>query len=98
MPETPEEKKARHAAYWKANVRLIAVLLSIWGAVSLVGSVLLARPLNDAVSVGSAPGGFWLAQQGSIFTFVVLIAVYVFMMDRIDRAHHILDEDEDESP
>ena len=76
----------RHQEYWKKNVRLVAVLLSIWFLVSFGFGVLLVEPLNRLRIPGTGfKLGFWFAQQGSIYVFVVLIFVYVRMMNRIDR-------------
>ena len=61
--------------YWGANIRLIRTLLIIWAAVSLGCSILLVQPLNTII-LGKIPCGFWMAQQGSIFVFVILIFVY----------------------
>ena len=69
--------------YWRRNVRLKITLLSIWGVVSLVLAILLVNVLNEA-SIGGFPLGFWVAQQGSIFTFVILILVFARTMDRYD--------------
>jgi putative solute:sodium symporter small subunit len=76
-----EEDKRR---YWRANVRLVALLLTIWAVVGLGAGVLFADWLNQW-SLGGAPLGFWFAQQGSIFVFVVLVAVYAFVLNRWDR-------------
>jgi putative solute:sodium symporter small subunit len=75
-------------AYWKANMRLIAVLLGIWAMVSLGAGILLVRVLN-LLSFLSLPLGFWVAQQGAIFIFVVIIFYYARAMDRLDRQHHV---------
>jgi putative solute:sodium symporter small subunit len=71
------------ADYWRRNVRLKIVLLTIWAVVSIVLSILMINVLNEA-SVGGFPLGFWMAQQGSIFVFVVLIFVYAKTMGRYD--------------
>ena len=78
----------RQEAYWKKNTALIRNLLIIWALVSLVFSILLVQPLN-ALRIGSVPLGFWMAQQGSILTFVVLIFVYAFQMDKLDRKYGV---------
>jgi putative solute:sodium symporter small subunit len=70
-------------AYWKENLVIITVLLSIWFLVSYVCGILLANQL-DAYRLGGFPLGFWFANQGSLITFVVLIWVYVGLMDRLD--------------
>jgi putative solute:sodium symporter small subunit len=87
-PKTAEEVlrevEEKAQAYWRKNISLILVLLSIWALVSYVCGILLAVPLQD-VTIGSLPFGFWFAQQGSIITFMILILVYAVTMDRIDR-------------
>ncbi|REJ73576.1 MAG: DUF4212 domain-containing protein [Acidobacteria bacterium] len=75
-------------AYWRANLRLMAVLLAIWFTVSYGLGILLVEPLNQ-VRLGGFPLGFWFAQQGSIYVFVVLILVYAVAMDRLDRRHGV---------
>ena len=81
---------ASHQAYWRTNLRYVATLLSIWFAVSLLGSVLLVDAL-DTIQVFGFKLGFWLAQQGSIYTFVVLIFVYAWLMNRLDKRHGLDD-------
>jgi putative solute:sodium symporter small subunit len=75
-------------AYWRANLRLMAILLAIWALASFGFGIWLREPL-DAFSVAGAPLGFWFAQQGSIYVFVVLIFVYVLAMGRLDRRHDV---------
>jgi putative solute:sodium symporter small subunit len=74
--------------YWRANERLIRGLLVVWAAVSLGGAILFVEPLNR-FSIGSVPFGFWLAQQGAIYTFIALIFYYAWRMDRLDRQYHV---------
>ena len=76
------DDKAR--AYWRANLRTMAALLFIWFAVSFGAGVLFVDALNT-IQIGGFKLGFWFAQQGSIYVFLVLIAVYVFVMNRLDR-------------
>jgi putative solute:sodium symporter small subunit len=76
------EEKAQ--AYWKKNITLILSLLAVWALVSYVCGIFLAEPLRD-VTIGSLPFGFWFAQQGSILTFIVLIAIYAVTMDKVDK-------------
>ncbi len=85
---------AHRQAYWRRNLRLMAVLLSIWALVSFGAGILFVEPLNNIVIAGF-PLGFWFAQQGSILTFVGLIAVYVWRMDKLD-AEFGIDEYEQE--
>lgn len=81
-----EDLSARHAAYWRRNVRYVAILLAVWFLVSFGFGILLAEPLNQWRIPGTGfPVGFWFAQQGSIYVFVALIFVYVWLMNRLDR-------------
>jgi putative solute:sodium symporter small subunit len=75
-------------AYWKENLVIIAVLLGIWFLVSYVCGILIANQL-DTYSIGGFPLGFWFANQGSLVTFVVLIWVYVWLMDRLDIKYNV---------
>lgn len=81
-------------AYWKENIRTVLSLLSIWFLVSYGMGILLADEL-DRIQFFGFHLGFWMAQQGSIFTFVVLIFVYVYKMNRLDHKYRV-DEDRDD--
>lgn len=70
--------------YWKTNLRYVAILLTIWFTVSYGFGILLVEQLNT-IKVAGFPLGFWFAQQGSIYVFVILIFVYVWLMNRLDR-------------
>lgn len=78
----------KRQAYWRANTALIRNLLLVWALVSIGCSIVLVQPLNN-LRLGGLPVGFWMAQQGSIFIFVVLIFVYAVQMDKLDRQHDI---------
>ena len=78
-------------AYWKENLRLLITLLVIWFTVSFGFGILLVEQLNNIQLFGFKLG-FWFAQQGSIYVFVVLIFVYVFRMNAIDRAFGVHEE------
>ncbi|HKK94530.1 MAG TPA: DUF4212 domain-containing protein [Longimicrobiales bacterium] len=83
-------------AYWRINLRYLAVLLTIWFAVSYGAGILFVEQLNAFTLPGTSfPLGFWFAQQGSIYVFVALIFVYVVLMNRLDRRFEV-DEDEGE--
>lgn len=73
--------------YHRANRRLIMILLLFWGVVSLGCAVLFVVPLNK-ITLFEVPFGFWMAQQGSIFCFVVLIFIYAMRMDKLDHNYH----------
>lgn len=85
-PGVSGEQRERDLRYWRANLRIIVVLLSIWAFASLGCSVLFIDVLNR-VKFGQVPLGFWMAQQGTIYLFVVLIGIYVWLMDGLDREH-----------
>lgn len=70
--------------YWKRNLKYLYILLLIWGLASFGCGILFADYLNN-FSIGGFPLGFWFAQQGAIYIFVILIFVYVFLMNRLDR-------------
>lgn len=80
MPEIPN----RMSVYWKKNLRTLVILLSIWFLVSFGFGILLAEPLNQ-FKIGGYPLGFWFAQQGSIYVFIILIFVYVARMNKLDK-------------
>ncbi len=75
-------------AYWQKNLKLMAVLLSIWAVVSYGCSILFVEALN-AIKIGGFPLGFWFAQQGSIYVFVALIFIYYVKMQKIDAEHDV---------
>lgn len=79
------EENGRTRAYWRANLRILGVLLSIWFAASFLGGIFAVRWLNQ-FQIGGFPLGFWVAQQGAIVVFVLLILVYARWMDRVDRS------------
>ena len=77
--------------YWKRNLTYLAVLLSIWFLVSYGCGVLFADGLNT-IKIGGFKLGFWFAQQGSIYVFVILIFVYVQLMNKLDREYDVHEE------
>lgn len=87
-----ESREARSRAYWRANLKLSAALLAIWFVVSFGFGILLAEPLNRIDFFGM-PFGFWWAQQGSIYVFIVLIFVYAAAMRRLDRKYDVHEEE-----
>jgi len=84
QPPAPTDPKA----YWRANLKLIAVLLAVWALVSFGFGILLIEPLNK-IPLGGVKLGFWFANQGSIYVFVVLIFVYAKIMDRLDKKYGV---------
>ena len=70
--------------YWKKNLKYLSILLSIWFLVSFIFGILLVDELNT-IRLGGFKLGFWFAQQGSIYVFVILIFVYIRLMNRLDK-------------
>jgi len=86
MPSSHREPDDRRASrrYWRINLAYLGVLLSVWFTVSFGCGILFVDRLNH-YRIGGAKLGFWFAQQGSIYVFVLLIAIYVILMNRLDR-------------
>ena len=70
--------------YWKTNLKYLVVLLVIWFTVSFIFGILLVDQLNK-IRFGGFKLGFWFAQQGAIYVFVILIFVYIYLMNRLDK-------------
>ncbi|MFY0651577.1 MAG: DUF4212 domain-containing protein [Cyclobacteriaceae bacterium] len=77
--------------YWRKNIKYLVILLSIWALSSFGFGILLADALNT-IRIGGFKLGFWFAQQGSIYVFVILIFVYVRLMNKLDKEHGISEE------
>lgn len=73
--------------YWRKNLQYLVILLSIWFLVSYGFGILFVDQLNQ-ISFAGFQLGFWFAQQGSIYVFVLLIFVYVLLMNRLDAQFH----------
>lgn len=78
------DNQARMSAYWKKNLRTLVLLLLVWFLVSFGCGILFVDFLNT-FKVGGYPLGFWFAQQGSIYGFILLIFIYVIRMNKLDR-------------
>ncbi len=74
--------------YWKQNLKYLTILLSIWFLVSYVFGILLVEPLNT-IRLGGFKLGFWFAQQGAIYVFVILIFVYIRLMNKLDKKYNL---------
>ena len=75
----------KHAtAYWKINLKYLVILLSIWFLVSYGCGIMFKDYLNQ-FQIGGFKLGFWFAQQGAIYVFVILIFVYIYLMNRLDK-------------
>lgn len=80
------DKHQKATAYWKENLRYLVILLTIWFAVSYGAGILFKDALNQ-FKLGGFKLGFWFAQQGSIYVFVILIFVYVRLMNKLDKKY-----------
>ena len=79
---------SKNASYWSANLRLVGLCLVIWFIVSYLFGIILVDALNT-IKIGGYKLGFWFAQQGSIYTFVILIFYYAKRMAKLDREHDV---------
>lgn len=74
--------------YWKENLKYLAILLTIWFVVSFGFGILLVEEMNT-IKIGGFKLGFWFAQQGSIYVFVILIFVYILLMNKLDNKFNL---------
>ena len=74
--------------YWKENLKYLVILLSVWFTVSFGFGILLIDELNQ-FKIGGFKLGFWFAQQGSIYVFVLLIFIYILLMNRLDKKYNL---------
>lgn len=81
------------SVYWRANIRLLLTLMTVWFAVSF-GAGILFRDFLDQFMIGGYPLGFWFAQQGSIYVFIALIFFYNWRIHRIEQQHELDDDAE----
>ncbi len=77
-------------AYWRANLRLTAIMLAVWFTISYLAGIVFVEQLNT-IQLGGYKLGFWFAQQGSMYGFVVIIFVYAHLMAKIDRKFGVHD-------
>lgn len=76
------------AGYWKATIRLTISLLTVWFLVSF-GAGILFREALDNFKIGGAPLGFWFAQNGAIYVFLLLIVIYCRQMTKLEKKYGI---------
>ncbi len=84
MSENPKNLNS----YWRTNLKYLLVLLLVWFSVSYGFGILLVDELNT-IKLGGFKLGFWFAQQGAIFTFVILIFIYVYLMNKLDKKYDV---------
>ena len=80
--------KTSSNAYWAANIRVIVISMIIWFACSF-GLGILLRPALSGIHIGGADIGFWFAQNGAIYVFLVLIFAYAAKMNKLDKEHGV---------
>jgi len=81
-----------HAAYWRANIKILLILVGVWFFASF-GMGIIAVDFLDQFTFMGFPFGFWMAQQGSIVVFLIIIAIYAIAMNRMDKKHGVEEED-----
>ena len=78
--------------YWKHNLKYLIILLPIWFFVSFGAGIIFVTQLNE-IKLGGFKLGFWFAQQGAIYTFVILIIVYIRLMNKLDKKYGFHEDD-----
>lgn len=87
--EAAARLRAAREKYWRANLRVMGVLLGVWAAAGFGAGILFADRLNELTLPGTHfPLGFWFAHQGAIVVFVLVILAYCVVMNRLDAEHH----------
>ena len=82
---------ANHQKYWRSNLKYLFILLLIWFLISFGCGIIWVDQLNE-YRLGGFKLGFWFAQQGAIYGFIVIILVYIFLMNRLDKKHNVAEE------
>ena len=89
-----KNNKPDHQAYWRANIRIVLALLAVWALVSFGCGIWFKEFLDQYTLPGTGfKLGFWFAQQGSIYVFVVLIFIYVWLMNRLDKKFDVHEDE-----
>lgn len=78
-------------AYWRENIKLLIGLLAIWFTVSFGFGILLVEQLNE-IRLGGFKLGFWFSQQGSIYSFILIIVIYTVRMNQLDKKYHVSED------
>ena len=78
--------------YWKHNLKYLIVLLTVWFTVSFGAGILFVNQLNE-IKIGGFKLGFWFAQQGAIYAFVILIVIYIRLMNKLDKKYGFHEDD-----
>ena len=81
-----------HQSYWRSNIRIVSILLILWFIVGYVLPIFAVEALNQ-IQLGGFKLGFWIAQQGSIVAFVLLVLAYCLLMNRLDKKHGVQEDE-----
>ena len=93
MTESSDQNEgSSHDLYWKTNIKILLILLAVWFIASF-GLSILAVDWLDQFKIGGFPLGFWMAQQGSIIIFLLIIGVYMVVMNRVDKSFGVEEEE-----
>lgn len=87
------DNKEKYQGYWKTNLKYLFILLTAWFVVSYGCGILFVDEL-DQLRLGGFKLGFWFAQQGSIYGFVIIIYVYIFLMNKLEEKYRDGEEEE----
>lgn len=94
-PNNKSRNSAESDGYWSKSLGIVALILGLWSFISLGCGVLFRDMLDTALpNIGGAPFGFWMAQQGSILGFLLLLVLYMFLMNGLDRKYGFGDEEQ----
>jgi putative solute:sodium symporter small subunit len=93
--KTDDRRMSQRQRYWRGNLKIVCSLLLLWFVAGYGISILLIEWFNG-FRLGQLEFGFWFAQQGSILTFVILVAAYAWLMDRLDRNFLLPDRQDSE--
>ena len=88
--------QSKKDSYWNENIRILIILLSIWFLVSFGFGILFSEWL-DQFQIAGFKLGFWFAQQGSIYVFIILIFIYIHLMNKLDKKYFGKRNSEDNS-
>lgn len=95
-PQTPNQDNGRQNVYWTKSLQIVLFILAIWFVLSLGCGVLFREKLDALLPpMGGAPFGFWMAQQGAIIGFLVLLFLYMVLMNSLDAKSGFDQEDEE---
>lgn len=93
MSSPSSSETSKHDAHWSGSLKIVMFILAVWAFISLGCGIVFREFLDAKFSVGGAPFGFWMAQQGSIIGFLILLVVYMVLMNGLDKKCGLDQED-----